>query len=619
MVTKIRVAIVDTGINEKHKDLISADIEKYEYDYAEDKIKISQELQDDYGHGTGCAWIIHKHAPTCKLISIQVLDKVGIGKEEGVIAALYWCLDNDINIINLSLGTFSPKYMQDFIKIGKLAEEKNVLISAAYSDTNSRPIPARLINFYGVKSDAYINKDKYWIDNEKKDVWANGGMQKIGWGNGSYTFISGSSFANAHFCGIIANKIAKMKKRHIKIQDIIMNNAQNSISKEKANVSEADIIKHNGARFSMEKVLIFPFTKEVHSLLRFEKQRTFDIIGIVDFSTSLRVGQDAYRLLNINTHQKLIISKDITEYIDACDTILISRTSTFEKYTDYNILKQVVKCAIEHNKNIYSLEYLDFSMYPDLYDVAESKGLKIRHPMLSERELESAKQYILQYDRFGSDIPIIGVFGTGSQQGKFTVQLTIREVFKNCGYKVVNLGTEIESEIQGLESFYPMEIEQSIKFDKWEMIEYLQGEIRRLELLNPDMIVVGAQSGVIPYSYSIGEPNYTLPSLAFLMGTLPQCYILTFNISDSMEYVKSTIQVLEKLGKGKVILLVFSDNPKTRVGKSGIFVNKKLSEKEIANIIKKFETEIGIPTTEIISEKGKKILKKVIMSFYGKS
>jgi hypothetical protein len=57
-------------------------------------------LETQYKHGTACAEIIHDMAPDAELHLLKIAD------EEDFYAAYYYCLEQRINIISLSIGTF---------------------------------------------------------------------------------------------------------------------------------------------------------------------------------------------------------------------------------------------------------------------------------------------------------------------------------------------------------------------------------------------------------------------------------------------------------------------------------------------------------------------------------
>lgn len=55
-------------------------------------------------HGTICAMIIENNFSECMLSSVKILNDDGIGKVDKLKIALDWCYQNNIFLVNLSLG-----------------------------------------------------------------------------------------------------------------------------------------------------------------------------------------------------------------------------------------------------------------------------------------------------------------------------------------------------------------------------------------------------------------------------------------------------------------------------------------------------------------------------------
>lgn len=107
---KVKVAVLDTGIDIDHPDLqanihggINTVAGYQPHDY-----------NDDHGHGTFCAGIIAAVdntfgvigvAPDAWLYSVKVLDIDGLGYTSDIIEGIQWCIEHDMQVLNMSFGT----------------------------------------------------------------------------------------------------------------------------------------------------------------------------------------------------------------------------------------------------------------------------------------------------------------------------------------------------------------------------------------------------------------------------------------------------------------------------------------------------------------------------------
>src|SRR5262245_40533356 len=103
----VRVAIVDSGIDNTHPDVAGA-VRGWAEPIIDEAgaVSYNTEPHDDlFGHGTACAGIIHRIAPDAELYSVRVLGAGLAGKSPIFAAGLRWVVDNEIGVANLSLGT----------------------------------------------------------------------------------------------------------------------------------------------------------------------------------------------------------------------------------------------------------------------------------------------------------------------------------------------------------------------------------------------------------------------------------------------------------------------------------------------------------------------------------
>ncbi|SFR18261.1 Subtilase family protein [Desulfoscipio geothermicus DSM 3669] len=101
---------MDTGIDLSHPDLLANIKGGY------NAIKPNKSPADDNGHGTHVAGIIAAVndnigvvgvAPQAELYAVKVLSANGSGYLSDIIEGLEWCITNNMQVINMSLGTSS--------------------------------------------------------------------------------------------------------------------------------------------------------------------------------------------------------------------------------------------------------------------------------------------------------------------------------------------------------------------------------------------------------------------------------------------------------------------------------------------------------------------------------
>ena len=163
----VKIAIIDSGINNKHPDLkIAGGISK---------VPERSAYSDRLGHGTHVAGIIGAQnnsigtvgvAPDSLIYSVKVLNDYGAGDLEGVIAGVQWAIDQKMDIINMSLTTESDN--QALKDVLKKAYDQGILIVAASGNyakadefkKNSSNVlfPARYSSVIAVGSISQLNK-----------------------------------------------------------------------------------------------------------------------------------------------------------------------------------------------------------------------------------------------------------------------------------------------------------------------------------------------------------------------------------------------------------------------------------------------------------------------------
>lgn len=145
------IAVIDDGVCEKSFNI---GLLKYNIEITPD-LEIRERLgynPYEISHGSICAQIIRKYAPGTVLSSIKILNDNSRCSREQLIKALIWCADNDIKLVNLSLGTIDYKDFQSISHAVNRVYKKGLIIVAAANNNDVFTYPASHTNVIGVKA-----------------------------------------------------------------------------------------------------------------------------------------------------------------------------------------------------------------------------------------------------------------------------------------------------------------------------------------------------------------------------------------------------------------------------------------------------------------------------------
>jgi subtilisin family serine protease len=217
----MKVAILDTGINKNHPDLIgnirgganftTSDINDYE---------------DRQGHGSHCAGIIGAVdnglgvigvAPAVELYSVKVLGDNGQGSTDWIVQGLDWCIANQIDIASMSLGCGGDPgpALHDAIKRARAAGI--IIVVASGNESTQCGYPAAYEECIAVGAvDAAFEKASFSNFGTEVDVAAPGVDIFSTYKDGQYAKLSGTSMATPMVTGCVA--IVQCLARHMGVK-----------------------------------------------------------------------------------------------------------------------------------------------------------------------------------------------------------------------------------------------------------------------------------------------------------------------------------------------------------------------------------------------------------------
>ncbi len=210
----VRVAVLDTGVEEQHPDL------KDSIDEARDFTGSMFGPSDRAGHGTHVAGTIGARrnqtgvigvAPECRLLIGKVLGDDGSGRDDQVAAGIDWACDSGADILSMSLGSPQPSAAIAAAIQRAVAKGKFVICAAGNSGRpNSVDYPAKLPETVAVGAvDRHGRVARFSSQGDEVDICAPGEDVLSTYLNGSYAKLSGTSMATPFVSGVVALMLAK--------------------------------------------------------------------------------------------------------------------------------------------------------------------------------------------------------------------------------------------------------------------------------------------------------------------------------------------------------------------------------------------------------------------------
>lgn len=567
---KINVAILDTGVKKDHPAFNNCSVEGFSFA----KSDLLRDFNDEFGHGTAVYNIIRKSNSSTNITNIKIKNINESFDDAELIDVLNYIYYNiDVHIINISFGINICDKYDELYNICKMLCEKGTIIVSAFDNLGTISYPAAFDCVIGVTSSANAKKTNEieYSEDDIVNIAAYGNIQRIAWVNPDYIMMSGNSFACAHVTSIIAEIMSHDIFGFENVLRTLKNKAIRQYTQNSKNEQKT-------IPFKIKKAVLFPFNKEMHSLIRFYHLLDFDIVGIYDTKYSGTVGASTAHLLKDENVKNIIIENINNLNVESFDTMILGHTTDLISLIDRETMKnELIETILNHGKNLYTFD--DITEYTKNNENVHL-GKKIYTPKVIIDDLPNY--------RFGKlyriSKPVVGILGTSSRQGKFTLQLKIRELLKKNDYDVGQIGTEPSSLLYGMDYVFPMGYHSTVYIKNFDVVRYLNYLINQLCIKNKEIILVGSQSQTIPYEFG-NYMHYTSFQMDFLFGTHPDVVILNVNPYDEIEYIVRTINFIESLINCKVLaLVVFPMNLKNDW--SGIYGGKRTITEDEYNKVK---------------------------------
>ena len=237
----VKVAVLDSGVDSWALEDVGVD---GGVDFVHECENSVVSYDDLNGHGTAVMSIIGAPingnglvgvAPECKLYAVKVLDKDLSAPISRIIEGLDWCIKNDMDVVNLSFGTYEYSYSLEN-KIQELLSNNIVVVAAAGNTENTEKGLCYPAKNNGVISVGSVKKDYSRAKNsavgKELSLSAPGEEIKAVGLFGGYSFSDGTSVAAPHIAGVVA--LLKSKSKNITpdfVSSLLTDTAKNIGSK----------------------------------------------------------------------------------------------------------------------------------------------------------------------------------------------------------------------------------------------------------------------------------------------------------------------------------------------------------------------------------------------------
>lgn len=217
----VKVAVMDSGV-----DFLSNINVTKSINLVEDELDITDYMNDMTGHGTAVASIINTINPDAEIYSVKVLDSQNQGTLARIVKGIYWCIDNDVDIINMSFSTSVNSEI--LYEAMRAAEENGILLIASAGNSGNEGVeyPAKYEEVIAVGA---VDNSGEITDissvGEEVELVAPGQDILVESMLGLYTSADGTSMAAAHATGEASLLYQRDKNKSAEFIRFLMNDS----------------------------------------------------------------------------------------------------------------------------------------------------------------------------------------------------------------------------------------------------------------------------------------------------------------------------------------------------------------------------------------------------------
>lgn len=243
----------------------------------------------------------------------------------------------------------------------------------------------------------------------------------------------------------------------------------------------------------------------------------------------------------------ITVSQEFERILSEVDIVIFA-----EADNSYNFEKNIypkILIAIEAGKNIITLIQVNEKI-EEIKKKCERKGVSFtnyRENIFEDAGFLNSKHSKLNKEIVDCNTPILAIIGLAEQTNKFQLQLDLKSIIENMGYKVSMIGSRPYCEFLGFHSFPGFMKEMMNESEK---ILYYNKYIKNIELTEkPDLIIIAVPGGFMRYNNKITN-DFGVTAYEIFQAIVPDAAVVSlYHEKYTTEYFEEIINCVKyKLG-----------------------------------------------------------------------
>lgn len=541
------------------------------YEYIDNKWEIVRNDEDPVGHGTSVLSIISSNRngkyAVFKAFNNEIEKKLLLIQD--ALDYIYRYIDT--KILQMSFGIRA--YHSEFESKCRSIAGKGTLIIAAFDNNGAMSFPAAFDFTIGVDGNKYCKtkNDFYIYENGIVDIQAKSGYQVLQTsGDNEWSINPGNSFAASY----VSLRLLENDKIYIS-KDQAMRVFKSDYECKKNKEPNISFLKSRWA--------LFPVNKENETLIHDAEMLVGELTAVYDVKYSNRISKE---ICSFNGKRKYTIQNIDKCCWDEFDTFVIGHVRELCQLLGRNIKKELLEQCLHYHKNVYCYDSEDIEGFSERF---KEENLSLFCADCNNVPDVFGKMYQIK-------TPVLAIMGTSKSQGKFTLQLQlqIKRIMNERGIHMGFLGTEPTSYLFGADKM--VSVGYDSKFGSYlpqQQMRIFNTNAHMIDKMEYDFMMYGGQSGCIPVS-TINTCYINFSYMPIIYACCPDGVILCINFSDSIEYIRKCIDIIQGyIGKNIFLISLFAfKNEREHIIHSK---KERLSENEILVCIENIEREFSIP------------------------